>query len=361
MKRKIALSLLLAVLPLLAAAQYKVTSVDSAYQPEYEVKYVLDTEDATIIYGTYTARTTCSICFNRKTSVVVDGEKYRIRRSVNLPVYDEAEEMYAHFAEAGEKLNFVAVFDKFPVKDGFDIIENENPDDPDTPFINLYGIHLEQIDLEEFPDFDKFVDRYPSTIFGKYTDNGTNVLYYMRDGIYVSCRCTEVDDGFLEPKYKRFHVEISNDSDHGIRFDFDKTYVVGFRTKNGTREESYFTKYTPDSFEQYLADSDYYEAKNAVGGMSKVGDQLRRESWATSNEWGKLGFRVLSSMANEIAENNIQEYLATHPKVRPGVLKSCSVRTGETISGYMAFKRQKADNFVLHIPMDDYDFMFNWR
>lgn len=133
----------------------------------------------------------------------------------------------------------------------------------------------------------------------------------------------EADDGILEPKYKRFYIKINNDSDHGVLFSFDETYVVGHRIVGGKQQDKYFTKYTAQSFDGYMGQSDYEEARRHAGVMGEVGRQLRSDSYNRGNgEWANLGLKVLS---------------------------------------YLAFKNQKADSFTLHIPMDGYDFTFEWK
>lgn len=217
---------------------------------------------------------------------------------------------------------FSPEFEKFPLHDGFDIVENDKPREGGT-YLNVYGVHLEPMALESFPDFDKFVDSYPAVLSGRYADNGKYHQYYMKGDLYISCQCTEADDGILEPKYKRFYIEINNDSDHGVLFSFDETYVVGHRIVGGKQQDKYFTKYTAQSFDDYMGQSDYEEARRHAGVMGEVGRQLRSDSYNRGNgEWANLGLKVLSNLA---------------------------------------FKNQKADSFTLHIPMDGYDFTFEWK
>ena len=361
MTRKLLLSAILVALSVLASAQYKVSAIDHQYVPAYELKYILEGENSTFIYGTFTTPRAVSMYFDRATAVYQNDMKYKIKNSVNIPVWDDADKMSAQFQEEGQKLNFVAEFEKFSAAEVFDIVENPNPKE-NSIYMNIYGVQTDSLALEKFPDFDRFLDAYPLTLYGSYIDNGSHFNYYMHEGIYVSCQCTQCEGGLFEPDYVRFLVEISNDSDHGVSFDFDKVYVFSTRDVRGKTKEKYFTKYTPDSFEEYMAEEDYYEAKAAVGSdMDRASYLLKQESYRTSNEWGKLGFQVLSNIAKESAEQSIQEYLATHPKQRPGVLRSQSLKSGQTISGYIAFKYEKADMFTIHIPIDGFDYFFKWK
>ena len=356
---------ILAAMSFIASAQYKITSFESSFKSDccYELKYILESESSTFIYGTFTSpKDDGRFAFEQNLAVIQNDLKYKVKNSIHMPVWDEAERMYVVMEEAGDKLNFIVEFEKFSPEKPFDIIENEKKDEGNTSF-NLYNVITEATDYENVPDADKFLDRYPVTIRGTYKDKGANVQYINHDGVYVSCRSTAMEGGLFEPDYYRFLIESNNDSPRGIAFDFDKFYTVAKRTVRGKEEEKVMPKYTPDSFADYMSSQDYQEAKNAVGGgLSEVGNKLHTLSLDShNNEWANIGLRMLSNIANEAAEHNIQEYLAAHPKNRPDVLRSQSIAAGEGISGYVAVEKKKNDSYSVHIPLDGYDFVFNWN
>lgn len=75
-----------------------------------------------------------------------------------------------------------------------------------------------------------------------------------------------------------------------------------------------------------------------------------------------IGLRLISDIAKEAEEHNIQNYLAAHPKKRPAVLRSQSIAPGDGISGYVGVEnKKKNDYYIVHIPIDGYDFYFRWR
>lgn len=365
MLRKISLFILFSAIALTATAQFKVTSFESPFKSDccYELKYILESESSTFIYGTFTSpKDDGKFAFNQNLAVIQNDLKYKVKNSIHMPVWDEAERMYVIMEEAGEKLNFVVEFEKFSPEKPFDIIETEKKNEGNTSF-NLYGVITEATDYENIPDAGKFLDRYPVTIRGTYKDKGVNVQYINHDGVYVSCQSTWCEGGLFEPDYYRFLIEINNDSPRGIAFDFEKFYAVAKRTVRGKEEEKIMTKYTPDSFADYMSSQDYQEAKNAAGGgLSMIGNKLHTLSLDSHNdEWANIGLKMLSNLANEAAEHNIQEYLASHPKNRPDVLRSQSIASGEGISGYVAVEKKKNDSYVVHVPVDGYDFTFSWN
>lgn len=288
MMKRLFLFLALLGLGIIASAQYRVSSVDSTFSSEYELKYLLETENSTIVYGTFTSKDECTMNFSRELAVLQDDVRYKLRKSINIPMYDEAEPKYAMFREGGI-------------------------------YLNVRGVHLEPKDIERFPDYNSFVNSYPVAIFGRYVENGSTHQYYLRNNFYISCQCTDVDDGIFEPKYKRFYIEMKNNSDHGVLFNFDDSYVLGHKTVGGKQQ-----------------------AKNAVGGMKDVSSKLRSESYNRDNgEWANLGLKVLSDITDRLAEKNIQQYFAGNPKTRPSALKSRSLNPGDSVCGYLAFEKKE--------------------
>lgn len=278
MFKKLFSACILAAVTLTASAQYKIVSSES--QPGsvscYEMKYILESESSTFIYGTFTSpKDNGTFAFDQTLAIYQNDLKYKVKNSIHIPVWDEAERMYIVVDATGDKVNFVVEFEKFSSEKPFDIIENEKPREGGT-YLNLFNVKAEATDYENIPDAGRFLDRYPVTTRGTYKDNGSNVQYINHDGVYVSCRSTWCEGGLFEPDYYR-------------------------------------------------------------------------------------GLRMLSNLANEAAEHNIQEYLASHPKNRPDVLRSQSIASGEGISGYVAVEKKKNDSYVVHVPVDGYDFTFSWN
>jgi len=344
------------------SAQWKITGWDRADVDHFKLVQIIDLDSSTFVYGTLTNDTDHTIwgTLERKAGIYVDGEKYKLLRSVNLPIKDEAYPLWTRLDENGQKVNFVMEFEKFPIEDGFDFIENEK----ESTCYNIYGVHVEQIDPSKLIKTDRFLNTYTVVTTGNFAEEGKNHLYFIRDGVSVDCRCSSrAGDVFSKDDYI-FYLNIINESDHGIRFDFDNNvWITGYKTKpDGKTEEKVLKKWAPESYEQYLRSEDYAEAKNATSqGLDALDWKLRSESYNSSNgDWGKIGFKMLSSLTEQVMENNIQEYLKAHPRQHPTAMKSQSIKSGDSYAGYVAAKSKNVDYFILHIKMDDYEFQFQW-
>jgi len=343
---------------IIAKAQYKITSVDKQDDAIFELLWIQQLENETLVYATLTKGPTEKYDWyriGRKTAAYVNGKRYKISNSVNIPIIDDADEKWLKMPPEASTINFILSFEKFDPKDGFDIIESET--EHGHKWLNFYGIHFEEVAAEEFVDTESFLDRYTVTTWGKYADNGKEFFYYIRDNVFITCH------GAKHGNDQLYYVDIVNNSDHGIKFDWEKVWVDGVKSKNGTDTPEGIAKYDPDSYDRFLAQEDYDEARYAVGStMHDLNHLLKHEYYTAEDSWAKLGFNTLASITQKAEENSIREYMANHPKDRPKAMKSQSIKAGESYHGYIANKRKnKYDYYALYIQIDGYDFEFKWQ
>lgn len=364
MTKRVFILLLLCSSALSLRAQWKITGWDKSSCDNVKLIQIIDLDSATFLFGTLSNNTDEAGIYsvNRKACIMVDGIKYKLLNSVNVPVQDEATPKWVRLDEPGQKVNFVMEFEKFPVKEGFDFIENEKDQDA----WNICGIHLEQIEPTALIKTKRFINAYPVVTYGNFTVNGINHIYFIRDGVSIDCHCTRQENiEFFRADHNIFDLNIINESDHGIRFDFEENvYVSGHRKKNdGTVETVTIKKFIPEQYEEFLAWQDYEVAKYDTNpALAILGSRLNSASYSVSNdEWSKAGFAMLSSLDNQIMKNDIQEYLRDHPRENPSAMKTQSIPAGSTYSGYVAAKTKNVDYFILHIKMDDYDFQFMFK
>lgn len=337
-------------------AQWKITGVNKATSKSVELVQIISLDSTTCVYATLTNHSGPEATFylSRKTFAEVEGVKYKLLSSVNVPIYDEAEPKKTYMEEDGDKVNFVMIFEKFPVKDGFDIIENPKSE---TAW-NFYGICTEGVEPTEILNTQRFLDKYPVITYGKFTEAGNLHIYYIREDVYVEC------EGVWSGKDIIYNMTIINNSDHGVKFDFDhKVWVTGYRKeKNGSETEKPITLYNPDSYDSYLANVDFQNAKYATSSeILMLNDQVTRERWRTDSEWGKMGLSIANSLLEKEAANNARKYLEEHPRQRPSAMKSQGIKAGESYSGYVASKSKNVDYVILHVVMDDFDFHYSWN
>jgi len=344
-------------------AQWKITGCDKADKDNVKLLQIINLDGNTYVYGTLTNDKDGVYlgAVNRKTCVYADGEKYKLVSSVNLPIMDDADSQWARLDEPGQKLNFVMIFEEFPVKNGFDLVENET----DKSEWNIYGIHVSEIQISEAIKTSRFLDAHTVVTQGVFSEEGKNHRYFIRDKVSIDCQATTRGGGDLFASDDiMFTLNIINESDHGIRFDFsDKVWITGTKKKaNGTEETKTLEKYSPDSYEQRLRNEEYQEAKYATsGGLAFLDSRMKSESYRYGNsDWTKAGFSMLSSLTEQVMDNSIQSYLKNHPNNRPSPLKSQSINSGESYCGYVAGKTKNMNSITLHVQMDDYVFEFSW-
>ena len=352
--KKLIFTFLCLMVSVLANAQYKVASVDKQDSQNFKLHQVLETENSVLIFGTYTSFSDeiQQRCIDRTAKVEKNHSGYKIINAVNLPLYDEAEQRYAEVKKAGDKYNFVLEFEKFDLNGTFDLIENDAKHT--ESMLNFYGIHLEKINPSEAIDTEKFLDEAP-VIYGRYTQDGKTHLYFIRDDVMIMFH-----PSWNGSKDFLLNLEINNNSDHGVMFELGNVRTSG-SDKNGNHVV--VTRYTPDSYDQYVEDERYYAARQQTGGdlSSTVESLLFRERIHTDNEWGKLGLKALEGMTRQAQDNRIHKYLQEHPNTSPRALRSNSIKPGESIRGFLPFEvKKKVKQCKFFIMLDGYDYEISY-
>ncbi|MBQ0022154.1 MAG: hypothetical protein KBT29_02830, partial [Prevotellaceae bacterium] len=345
MKKQI-LFILCLMASIIADAQYKVSSIDKSETANSVLHQVIETENSVLVYCTFTAPSDESTLYYlpRKMKAVKNNVNYKIINSINFPLWDEAEPRYLNTKKKGEKINYVLEFEKFDPTGGFDIVEDDTKHE--DGMLNVYGIHVEKIDPKDVIDTGRFLDD-GHVIFGRYKTNGKNYSYYIKDGLMMLYHDSWYGNDFL------IHLEITNNSDHGVMFDLSKVRYTG-TDKNGKPVQ--VVRYTPESYDARIEDDRRFEAREQTGGdVARMTESLiYHKRINTKNELGNIGLRALEQAYKRAQENRIQEYLQDHPNNDPKALRSNSIKPGESIVGFIPLKVKKCKNVKTYITMDDY-------
>ena len=352
--KKLIFTFLCLMVSVLANAQYKVASVDKQDSQNFKLLQVLETENSVLVYGTFTSsfNETKSFAIERKIKVEKNNTDYKIINSVNLPIYDEAEPRWVVVKKVGDKVNFVLEFEKFDLNGTFDIVEDNTTHGDLT--LNFYGIHLEKMNPSEAINTDKFLDD-GHVIFGRYIQDGHTHCYFIKDDVMLMYHDSWNGKDFL------LNLEITNNSDHGVMFELGNVSTYGTDKKGN---HVVVTRYTPDSYDQYVEDARYYAARQQTGGdfSSTVESLLFRERIHTDNEWGKLGLKALEDMTRQAQDNRVHKYLQEHPNTNPRALRSNGIKPGESIRGFLPFEvKKKVKHCKFFIKLDGYQYEINYN
>ena len=361
MKRTFTITLIMCLASLFASAQWKVESVASG-EPNTKLLQVLETEKSVLVYATLEKDCTEKdyIWIKRTTHAKVNGLKYKLLHTVNIPMKDDGEPRLAVLEVGKNEVNFVMEFEKFPVEGGFDIVGSKEEDKDFN--CSFQGVTVSRIDTTQVINTERFLDGGTPVIKGTKAADGTHYLYYIREGVCITCSAVKQSGEWFSDD-EIFYIDIVNNSDHGIMFNFTKASVVGIKKKKDKDEEKVWKKYYPESYEEYLRQLDYDEARyNTSSILDKVGRQIDREKNHTNiNSWGRIGWDALGALTQHAIDNRIEEYMREHPKEHPSALKTQTIKPGESLHGYIASERKKANKARLTLPIDDYDFVFTFN
>ena len=353
MKKSVLLTLFVLV-ALAAHAQWKVVGCDKE-SSSLELKQIIQTDEGTAVYGQLHSTDTLYWSVTRDAYVKAEGKKYKIKSTVNFPLKDEAEPRYLVSERGNHTYNFIAVFEKFPAENGFDYVNS-----PSEEKYTIQGVKVEPITEDQVIPADDYLNETPVTIYGKSFKDGETTSYLIHNGVKVTCKCTQMNRGFMEPNSYEYYINIYNDTDHGVRFDFNKVRSVAYVTKKGKEVAIPLALYSPSSYEGLKQSEDYEEAKRAVGGSRAV-HEVRAEAEKMRPGWGKVGGLVVADILAKQQQNHIEEYLLDHKNDRPGPMQTTSIYAGETYGGYIASKSKKSDRHMIFLTIDGYEFGFSWK
>ncbi len=337
----------------MANAQYKVTSVDQQDSQNSVIHQVLETEKSVLVYCTFTApEDGVKLYFiNRKMKAVKNNVGYKIINSVNFPIKDEAEQRWLCTSKKGQKFNFVMEFEKFDPAGGFDIVEDDSKHD--NKMLNFYGIHLEKIDPKDIIDTERFLDD-DHVIYGYYQNDGTSYRYYIKEGLMMTFYASWYGKDLI------VNFQITNNSDHGVMLDLNKVRIEGTDDKGKPVE---VTRYSPESYDARIESDRRWQARVATtdDASRMIGSKIYHGTFETENEWGRIGFKALESIYKRAENNRINQYLKEHPNTNPKALRSNSIKSGESIVGFIPLKvKKKLKDFKIYMPMDDYEFLVSF-
>lgn len=344
-------------------AQWKITGADKSENSSCELVQILESDSSTFVFGTITNPSDEMYPYStisRSTCVYVDDEKYKLVNSVNLPIYDEATPVCARIS-GRQKLNFILEFEKFPVTDGFDLLEKESKHTEGT--YNFYGVHIENTGLENMAG-DSFLDEYPSVLYGNFTNEGKTTQYYLVQDLTISCTCeTEYRDQYGQPDYV-FFLTFENGSGKNITLRPGKDIkVTGHITRdNGKEEEKAIKLINQDEYERYFQGKDYQAARHIVNGdVAGVSDAATQAKNSTIDSDARAALGFVSMLGTLSIDKEVKEYMKAHPSGRPSALKDCTIKAGEKKSGYIGIQTRKMDRYVLHLTLDGYGYQFIWE
>lgn len=351
--KKLFLTFILLCVFIVANAQcYKIASIERQSSPDMKLLQVLEVEDRVLVYGSITTTKEKNWAdAGRKTAIVRNGMRYKLLNSVNLPFFDEAEPRHLVLLK-DETVNFVLEFEKFDLSKSFDLLLIEGDSEPDK--YDFYGIKLESINKEEVIDTERFLDDV-HTIYGKYVVNGKEHKYYIRDNVMFEFTNSWFGKDFL------FEMTVVNSSNHGVMVDLDKIHASATDMKDRPKD---VVRYTPDSYDEYVERDRQMAAYYNTGGSntSDVNRHIDSESRKTNNVWTQIGLGALKALNNKSQANRVHQYLKKHPRTLPKGLRTTSLKPGESISGYIPYKKIKnVKTFSLNIVLDDYTYDIKYQ
>lgn len=341
-----------------AGAQWTVSSIDKSEASNIEFKAVLEIEDAVLIYGTYTATVDYDrASFEPGTAVFVGDESYALKNAVNIPMNDGGKPCSAAFNRVGEKVNFVLEFEKFPLTEKFDLVENAKNHKGAS---NYYGIALQPSGYEFFENTEEFLNEFPVTLMGYYYEGNTPYAFRIRDNVCLTCQCIVRETDLFEPLDRVFYLDVINKTDHPVSLDREKIWVSGHKRRNdGGISDHVIKHYDLGGYGDFEQEAEGARAFYRMAGVKDLSYQLRIAKLSAGRILDAQVLDVISRMADK---TDVESYLADYPTRYLSALTTQEIASGDSFGGFMAIQEKDGlGYYILHAEVDGYVFTFTWK
>lgn len=329
----------------------------------FKVQYAVDKESSVLLLCRYIPNAVTegpapyTKNVNRKIHVSTPDGDYALLNTCQIPVMNEADAKFAYLKGEQPALNFSLEFEKFPIDEKFDIVDESS----ETEGLNFRGVSVDASSSKSV-DAKRFMSSTQLCRYGKFYDNGNCISYYDRDGVVVAANASYGDDHFT------LYLSLVNNSDHGILFNTKNLTVKGHKPKGRDSVEVNLYVYSKNDYVDLVAAEDRYEAQKQVqsNGMREVESAVSFATIGTPiRSAERTGLTILSGVLKDINYNRVKPHLAELDKTREertkDYLLSQSIDAGESHSGFLRISRpKKVNDCMVTLHVDGYDFTFDY-
>lgn len=337
-------------------------AADTAYPIErtdgmYSLRYLIETEETSLLYFTYTVAEGVElphlINMRPDTKVISDDVGYRLVQAYNIPLMDEGDEESAYFTYAGQTLDFVLEFERFPLDEPFDLL----------------GFKSVEIDTSRTVTVDskEFLDSTPYTRYGTYVREGNPTVYFSGEDYQLTLTaCDPVH--FYGTCFRSGLVTIANSSDRQFKIALSDISAVahkpvGKRIKN--KKAYVLDKDGCNSAwlqidEASVRDTLDRSAGEVIGGaVSGVGMVSGMDPLAG------LGLFAVGALISACDKTDLTPYMKELNEIREKEMKDYLedrvIEPGESYSSFVTFKCDDDCNSLdICIQLDGKSFNFKW-
>ena len=311
-----------------ASAQYN----NILYLTNSNVKLLqVDQEDeATLLYFTFTSeKETSYIYISDNIRLKADGKDYSLISAGNIPVSHDGKDKSVA-GRVGMKVNFVLAFEKAPIDQPFDVIENELS----TTAFNFHQIKVNTKSRTRRYDMNVFLEDTPLKPRFRYTVDGCDFKVVKPKGLILAfCFTTDADNA----DEAVVMLDVVNRSGKSVQF---------------SKEDCKITGYKKDKPLQIPLDASLQEAtsnrrlwKDCVKDVELPKSRYVRQRWSLID--------VLNEYAINSNDSIYEDYLARiKPELEHTPLTSKTIADGECYGGSMRFSQKKLSKYIFECTIE---------
>lgn len=157
---------------------------------------------------------------------------FHLLNSINMPVTNEAENMWLLLSKPFHKHCFALEFEKIPAGTVFNIVDPEQ----DNSKFNMKGLHADTSVIGQKIDIDRFIADSPLKEMGEYYKDGEKLRYVNAKGVLITVKASNTSN---YGNYITVNFSLQNYGSRTILLDPDKISATGkiYKQKKGVKRK----------------------------------------------------------------------------------------------------------------------------
>ena len=347
------------------SGQEKVFVIDRTEGP-FSVKYVMQTENSTLVYCMYSQPESDTqynlVNISRGMNASAEDMTFKLLNAYNMAVKDEAVNEYALLRTAGQKLDFVMEFERIPDGMSFDIL-----DAGDTS--SVFNMRDVVVDTTSVADIDTkaFIESTPYEKYGRYIEADLVREYYECEGLAFFVEQGE-RYSYSWDSYQSALISFVNKTDRPVNFDSGSLEADGIFLKRKDKYKSYKPEIlSKEKCDKKWFEMDEYEVRSKMQSNPGeiAGETLAFAGVSMRPSLLSLGVLALGALVNEASKSDVSQYMVEMNEEREKGMKeymeSRTVNPGETYQCFVTFK-QGHDHYSMSFvfDMEGKQYKFTW-
>lgn len=319
---------------------------------------IAETDTSTVIYCTCKVADDAVLpvkqAISHTTRIITEDGSYKLKHTFNMPIWDEADARTAYLTAPGQTLNFALEFEKFPISEPFDLVENESK----TGSLCIKNIKASEIG-KQMKNPEAFLNATPYSEYGIEYVEGHPSEYYDDGDILIQTSMGAVSQ-IGNKIYQSAGLLVKNRSGESFRLTEDDISISDADSKPIN-----ILKANKANNVWHDMDRAGEVLENGLNAGQIASGAITSASFRYGGDLSLAGLGlglIVGSASNQVAEKKISEENKIRVEAMSHYFKDATITPAEEYSTFFIVKRNKKKDTLsvkINIKGKTYEFIMN--